>query len=283
MKFLLSVLQLFFILDVALGEIKSHDMYNVPLLDFTTDHVNKSMLCSTSKCCPIALTFDDGPDGDAGVSDDIINYLHNNKIPAAFFINTAHRVDVNSSLSAQKSIKNIVEYGFDLGTHTIHHKDLGSLSNADIYNEIVGVQLTLNTFISAAPRLSLFRAPFGSPYNFGTDCQRNTVSQIAADAGYFHVGWHINSADYACEENIHCVTDSIFKAVDRGHWGIVLMHFVHRNTANALPSLITGLRERNYEFFTVEKFIQAKYGKFSMDVMNDFNSRNRNPITTCSG
>ena len=44
--------------------------------------------------------IDDGPDGKYSVADVI----------------------------AQKSIKNMVQYGFNLGTHTVHHKDLSQLS-----------------------------------------------------------------------------------------------------------------------------------------------------------
>ena len=274
MKSFLLVLSLFFILGAIRCEFKPNNTYNVPLLDFIDNPINKSLLCSTPKCCPIALTFDDGPDGAGGATDAIVNYLHTNNIPGTFFMNTINWVNVNTDFIAQKSIKNIVEYGFNLGTHTIHHYVLSNLSNADIKDEIVGVQTTLNTFIPLPPpRLSLFRAPYGRPYQEGTQLQMNNVSKVAADAGYFHVGWQIDSGDYDCGNNITCVTDPIFRVIDEGQWGIILMHFVYQNTANALPSLMAGLKQRKCEFFTIEQFIKAKYGKSSADVMDDYNKK----------
>ncbi len=117
-----------------------------PILDFIDNSINKSLLCSTSKFCPIALTFDD--------------------------------------------------------------------DRVDIKDEIVGIQITLNTSMSPSPRVSLFHAPYGRPYQFGTLFQMDTVSKIAADQGYFHVSWQIDPADYDCGNNITCVTDPIFSAVD---------------------------------------------------------------------
>ena len=278
----LSVLILFLVFSAVQSQIKPNNTYNVPLLDFGPHPVNKSLLCSTPNCCPIALTFDDGPDGARGVSDVIIDYLHSHNISSTFFMNSKNWVDVDMNPVAQKTVKNIVQFGFNLGTHTVHHKDLTNLSDADIKYEITGVQTTVDKFMSASPRLSLFRAPFGNPYNTATQVQMDIVSKIAADAGYLHVAWQIDPSDYACGNNITCVTDPIFRAVDEGQWGIIILHFIHNNTANALPSLIAGLRQRRCEFFTVEQFVQAKYGQSSADVMDDYNRKSNATFTSPS-
>ncbi|CAF1090299.1 unnamed protein product [Adineta ricciae] len=282
MKFFLLLLSLYFTIDVIYCQTDPNNTYNVPLLDFTDNPVNKSLLCSTPGCCAIALTFDDGPDGAGGATDAIVDFLHSINLPATFFINTENWVNVNTDLAAQKSIKNIVEYRFNLGTHTVHHKNLPDLNNTDIADEIVGVQTTLNKFMSPPPRLSLFRAPFGKPYQDDTQTHMNIVSKIAADAGYFHVSWQIDSQDYSCGNNITCVVDPILNAVDRGEWGIVLMHFVYQNTANALPSIIDGLKQRKCEFFTIEQLVHAKYGKSSADVMDDYNRKSKATTATSS-
>jgi peptidoglycan/xylan/chitin deacetylase (PgdA/CDA1 family) len=163
MRFFVAVLLLFFVLDAVYCQSAPNNTYNVPLFDFTDNPLDKSLLCSTPKCCPIALTFDDGPDGARGATDAIVNYLHDNMIPATFFMNSHHWVDVNTDLVAQQSVRNIIQYGFDLGTHTVFHRNLADLSDADVKEEIVGVQITLNKLLSPSPHLSLFRAPFGPP------------------------------------------------------------------------------------------------------------------------
>lgn len=55
-------------------------------------------------------------------------------------------MSVNSSEGAQKLIQKIVNYGFDVGNHTFHHKDLANLSDSEVYDESVGVQATLDKF-----------------------------------------------------------------------------------------------------------------------------------------
>ena len=143
------------------------------------------------------MTFDDGPDG---ATDAIIDYLHHNNISSTFFINTINWVNVSTDLVAQNSIKNIVKYGFNLGTHCVRHKNVSTLSNSDIHDEIVGVETTLKTFMSPAPRLSLFRAPYGNPYQAGPPSQMDRVSKIPADAGYLHVGWLCHQP-HSCRNN----------------------------------------------------------------------------------
>jgi hypothetical protein len=73
MKFLLLFLSLSCLFNAVRCQLIPNNTFNVPLLDFTDNRVNKSFLCSTAKCCPIALTSDDGPDGAGGTTDAIIN------------------------------------------------------------------------------------------------------------------------------------------------------------------------------------------------------------------
>jgi peptidoglycan/xylan/chitin deacetylase (PgdA/CDA1 family) len=272
MQFFLLVLSLIFVFDAVRCQTPPNNIYNVPLLEFGPNPVPKSSLCSTPKCCPIALTFDDSPNWQAdGPTNAIIDYLHSNNIPATFFINTKNWCDVETTPVAQESIKKMFEFGFNLGTHTVHHRDLTFLSATAIEDEIAGVQITLNRFVSPLRHISLFRAPYGAPYQSGTQGEIDRVSEVAAHAGYFHVGWQIEAFDGLCKDNITCVTDPIFKAIDAGRWGIIVLHSVWENTANALPSLFAGLRQRECELFTVEQFVHAKYGKSSAEVMDDFN------------
>jgi hypothetical protein len=115
--------------------------------------------------------------------------------------------------------------------------------------------------------LCVFTLIARDPFNAGgTDAQFSSISKTIADLGLLHVGWQIDPQDYSCSSP-SCVTDAVFKAIDAGQWGVLLMHFVYQNTANALPALIAGLKQRGCAIVSVEEIVQAKYGANSAAVM----------------
>jgi len=57
-----------------------------------------------------------------------------------------------------------------LGSHSVHHLHLPTLSAADVESEITGVQTTVNrsdVLGAAYPKITLFRDPFGEPHQGG--------------------------------------------------------------------------------------------------------------------
>jgi peptidoglycan/xylan/chitin deacetylase (PgdA/CDA1 family) len=220
----------------------------------------------------IGLTFDDGPD--SVNTPKVLDVLKAKGVVATFFINTNNfdgPVDSNTTL--KNLIKRIVNEGHNLGSHSVSHPHLSSLSASQIEAEIVGVQNTVNrTDVLGAsyPKLTLFRDPFGDPHLGGSPGQ-SAYDKVAPVVGKYavHMGWAIDPADFNCS-NATCVFNNVMnkvKTVGTGDYGMILMHSVQPQTAGAIGSIIDTLRQRGFVFKTAEEFVQAKFGMSSNQII----------------
>jgi peptidoglycan/xylan/chitin deacetylase (PgdA/CDA1 family) len=222
----------------------------------------------------VVLTFDDGPD-EAGVTDRVLDILKAEGLHAAFFVNTRTTGTLTASATMQRTLARIIAEGHEVGNHTAHHPDLATLSAAGVESELATVEAdvaAIATALPCAPTWSLARAPFGSPYLSGTAEQLDTVSHVMGKHGV-HVGWSIESLDWDCQGMPGCADEwknRVLYRVDLGRRGPILMHSTVKETADALPSLITALRTRGVTFGTVEGLVRAKYGKSSAQLVVDY-------------
>lgn len=208
----------------------------------------------------IALTFDDGPES-SGTTAQVLDVLKTAGVKATFFINTNDSIDVLASTAARATIQRMVSEGHQIGDHTVHHYDL-ALTSTNVASELSGVVDVLRAVAPNALFHRLVRAPFGSPY-FGPQDRLDVVAPIVGRYGV-HVGWTIDSRDWACTsatDPVACVKTNVLTLVDAGHSGVVLLHSTQAQTVAALPDLITALRSRGKTFIQVEQLVLAKYGR----------------------
>jgi peptidoglycan/xylan/chitin deacetylase (PgdA/CDA1 family) len=95
--------------------------------------------------------------------------------------------------AAQNVIRYISSHGMTLGDHTVHHYDLTTLSDAQVAAEITGV------LGNPSLRLTLFRAPYGSPYLGGSAAQIARIGAIVRQHAA-EIGRAIDPQDYNCAE-----------------------------------------------------------------------------------
>jgi peptidoglycan/xylan/chitin deacetylase (PgdA/CDA1 family) len=90
-----------------------------------------------------------------------------------------------------------------------------------------------------------FRAPFGalSP----------TITRLAHQAGYYPIGWTIDSHDWM--ENISA--ESIYRSVTRSvcPGAIIAMHDVNQANQDALPRILEFLEKNGYEIVPLSELI----------------------------
>jgi peptidoglycan/xylan/chitin deacetylase (PgdA/CDA1 family) len=220
----------------------------------------------------IALTFDDGPD--LTNTPIVLDTLKSKGVKATFFINTenAATVNVDTSTAAQAIVQRIVNEGHVLGNHTVHHEHLPQDTAARIQSEISGVQTTVNTIFGAsAPHMTLFRAPFGEPYQTRDATGLALVAPLVTPT-YVHVGWAVDTFDYNCTEGDTACVVSSFESkvgtVGNGGYGAILMHSIHSQTASALPTLIDYCTSHGFVFKTIEDLVNIKYGMSSAAVVS---------------
>jgi peptidoglycan/xylan/chitin deacetylase (PgdA/CDA1 family) len=237
----------------------------VPEIDFA---IQPSYLPNTN----LVLTFDDGPDwGDTAAGSNtvlVLDALARKGVKATFFINSNNWSSL-ADVQMQNIVKRIVQDGHELGSHTATHQDLATLTTAQISTEISAVQTSVNGIFGAtAPKLTLLRAPYGSPYQYAvpSSAEYLKVTPIVKQSAV-HVGWAIDTEDWNCT-TATCVVNNFKAAIDAGHYGVVIMHSPYNHTALAVEQIIDYAISKGKVFKKTEDVVKAKYaGKSSYEII----------------
>ena len=218
----------------------------------------------------VVLTFDDGPDWNNTAR--VLDVLRDKDAKATFFINTENWSNVNTDGPMRDLVRRMVNEGHELASHSAKHQHMGTLTADAIEAELSGVEATVNDVIGAgAPRMTLFRAPFGEPYqgndpNWPNAGYQKVAPVVAKHA--VHIGWAIDSFDYNCAGSAACVVTNVKNAINEGKYGVMLFHSVHAQTAESLPEVIDFLQSKGMVFWTVEDVVRARYGKSSAEIVD---------------
>lgn len=188
----------------------------------------------------IALTFDDGPHPESiGL---ILDTLRAYGVKSTFFL-VGKRIEEHPAWA-----RRIVEAGHEVGNHTQNHRRLPGLSEPEFDEE---VNACARAFRAATGHsMTLFRPP-GMRYN------RAILRRLQA-MGYTTIGWTAAAKDFeTVSHRIEGMTpddivDRVLKTVDNG--GIILLHDT-KQTAEALPRLISVLRVSGHRFVTVSQML----------------------------
>lgn len=154
--------------------------------------------------------------------------------------------------SYPEDVKRIINEGHAFGNHSESHKFMTKLSDEQKKEEITAVHNRVKELTGY--EMCLFRPPYGD-YN-------DAVVKCADSLGYYTIQWSVDSLDwkdYGVDSIIRTVTNH--KALDNG--AIILMHNGAKYTADALDSVIQGLKNQGYSFVTVGELIHT--GKYHMD------------------
>jgi peptidoglycan/xylan/chitin deacetylase (PgdA/CDA1 family) len=183
----------------------------------------------------VALTFDDGPNPAATPL--VLDALRAANVRATFFFLGRH-VEQWPDL-----VRRAHAEGHELGNHGFAHRKLHLRSPSYVRLDIARGADAIERVTGARPRF--FRAPHGfrSPW----------VTPIARRLGERVVGWTLGVWDTA-RPGANVIARRTLNGVRPG--GIVLLHDGdgydpggdRLQTAEALPAIIQGLRERGYEF-----------------------------------
>lgn len=143
-----------------------------------------------------------------------------------------------------EDVKHIYEAGHDLGNHSENHKNMSQLTDADCQTELIKVHNKVKELTGV--EMHLFRPPYGD-YD-------NEVITNAKACGYYTIQWDVDSLDwkdYGVDSIIKTVTEH--KHLQNG--SIILMHNGAKYTAQALPQIITKLKEQGYQFVRISDLI----------------------------
>lgn len=186
----------------------------------------------------IALTFDDNYQLPRAF--ETLRILQQEHVPATMFV-IGHYEELGPDLTKQ-----LAKGGFEIGDHTRSHANCPTLSWRALMIEIGNGTRTFKAATGAATA-RLFRPPGGFTDQF--------VARAAAAQGFRYVVlWDIDTKDWKGTPAA-TIRETVLSQAHNG--AIVLLHMAAPHTAEALPGIISGLRNKGYELVTVTELLKG--------------------------
>lgn len=188
----------------------------------------------------IALTIDDGPWPNTTLQ--MLDILKQNDVKATFFW-------VGQALQANPEIaKRVVAEGHAIGNHTWHHwyrrmDQATAKSEIERTNELI--------YKTTGVKTTLFRPPGG--------VLNNGLAAYAKSQKYAVVMWSQTSADTDPRAKSQVFVKNVLRDAKPG--SIVLMHDGggdRQRTVQALPEIISKLKQQGYRFVTVPELMEMQ-------------------------
>lgn len=187
----------------------------------------------------VALTFDDGPD--PRFTPKILDILKKENVKATFFV-IGSRVAKNPHLARRAS-----DEGHLIGNHSYTHPDLKLDTRDKIIQELKKCQDAIYRVTGQEPHY--FRPPKG--------LFDDTTTAIAKQANYKIVLWDV-CVEHKASPTPEREAKRVLLLVRPGY--IILAHdgrLNRKNTIKAIPLIIKGLKEKGYEFVTVDELAKT--------------------------
>ncbi|MDR1862240.1 MAG: polysaccharide deacetylase family protein [Candidatus Ancillula sp.] len=207
----------------------------------------------------IALSFDDGPT--AEVTPVVLDVLKEEGVKATFF-------ELGQAVNAYPYIsKRVVEEGHTLGSHSFLHRSITRQPLGDV--SYSWRETLLDIYDATGKVITTFRPPHGFS-------SAESVSRIKGEIVNFGP-----SADDWIGLSGDEVTAKVVNTATNG--SIILLHDSQRVEMWALKNTIEQLKEKGFEFVTVDEIIQHQSGfPIAFYQLNDVNTFNITPESTIS-
>lgn len=179
----------------------------------------------------IALTFDDGP---GQYADRILDCLEANHAKATFFM-------LGELIPYfPEQVKRMEALGCELGNHTYHHANLTKLTAEEITSEIEDTNAELEKLVGHGA--TVLRPPYGAFNDF-----------VAASTDTPMILWSIDTLDWETRDADQTIQTTLENVRDGS---IILMHEIHKESADAAEILIPMLIEAGYDLVTVHELAE---------------------------
>lgn len=179
----------------------------------------------------IMLTFDDGPAAD--VTRSVLRTLDHYDVSAMFFL-VGRRIKASPRTPGE-----IRSRGHLVGSHTMQHLDLSTKPLTVARKDVLDGYALLASVLPDAPRFFRFPYLHSSP----------ELDAMVEAEGFRFFGIDLMVEDWLSRTAKETV-DRCLSVFDANGSGILLLHDIHRTTADALPNILEALGERGYSVVT---------------------------------
>lgn len=215
--------------------------------DQTTSSTDKPVDETPKKM--IALTFDDGPNKTN--TNAILDLLEQYNAKATFFV-----CGSNLTSGTSATLKRTITLGCEIGNHTYSHKDMKTLSEQDLLDEIQNTNEKIAQYSGTDYKCTLYRPPYGNINRSVMDKLYNNGIRM------YSIHWSSDSLDWdyqnqykkgqiSRDEAIQSTFDTIVKETTDGT--VILMHDIHEITPDVLKLVLEKYTAEGYTFVTVSE------------------------------
>lgn len=182
------------------------------------------------------LTFDAGYEN--GNVQKIVDILKANDVTGAFFL-LKHFITENRDLC-----ETICQNGNLICNHTLSHKNISTLSEGEIKEELLGLE-SLYREITGREMSRYFRPPEGA--------YTKEALKVVKDMGYQTVFWSLAWADWD-NNNQKSPEYALSKLYSRVHPGaVILLHPTSKTNTEILDDFIKTMKSKGYRFGSLEE------------------------------
>ena len=179
----------------------------------------------------IALTFDDGP---GPYTAHLLDVLDQYGAKATFFL-------IGSKVSSQANVvRSIHARGHQLGNHSWSHPELPKLPVDQIAGEIDRTNEAIRQATGVTP--AILRPPYGAV--------NGAVLEQLRLRGMSSILWSVDTRDWA-DRNSEIVCSRAVAGARPG--AVILMHDIHQTSVNAVPCILSSLKQQGYSFVTIQR------------------------------
>ncbi|WP_413586624.1 polysaccharide deacetylase family protein [Bdellovibrio sp. HCB274] len=229
-------------------------------------------ICSGSKSYPVHLSFDDGPD--PKITPQVLDILRKAGIKATFLISTDSLLKGKpEEIQARKMlIERMKSEGHTIGSHSYAHIEH---ANSELTSRKTMLE-NLNKSFREMDKLNLpkprpFRFPYGSGWVYDSAKANQDLAHGAMTAikreGYYPFHWDIDTNDWSKIKR-KALPVSALEQICSSKGGVILMHDVHKWTADNLAVLIESIRQSGHTFASEAEIIDYSKNKASRPLVS---------------
>ena len=192
----------------------------------------------------VALTFDDGPNGE---TQHVIDTLAKYGGQATFF-DSGRKLAMSWAVT-QPSI--IWKAGFELGNHTQHHTlpdGVSSMWHRSYATDLAEINGPDKYAVKGTGRKTVWLRPMGGMIDA-------TGVKAAVNTGHLVINWTIDSNDsHGGPRTPDYIYDQVTNGIKSGD--VVLLHVTHPESMAALPRIAATLNQRGFKLVTLSELAQ---------------------------